>query len=176
MPLLAVGCGKGVAGLLLRPTIGGTEFASKLAGGLSLACLGKQGIVGTVQRRVRPPGAAPLPDEDSLLGLVSDSVIFCFSHFLGMQHGTICSSGCAHRAPRCCPMNICCCARKFILLEVCTLGIFQSSQPVALPEAASCLMRACVSAWRDILQCHSIPKHSCDSPALRCACKHGSVC
>jgi len=67
VPLLLVGAGKGVAGVLVRPGIGALELTSKLAYGLSLACLGKQGIVGTVQRRVRPPGAAAPDDEDAQL-------------------------------------------------------------------------------------------------------------
>ncbi len=67
MPLLLVGAGKGVAGVLVRPGIGALELTSKMAYGLSLACLGKQGIVGTVQQRVRPPGAAAHDDEDAQL-------------------------------------------------------------------------------------------------------------
>lgn len=70
VPLLAVGVGKGFAGALLRPGLGVCELSSKAAYGLSLACLGKQGIVGTVQRRVRPPGGAPPPDEMALLDMV----------------------------------------------------------------------------------------------------------
>ena len=42
VPLLLVGMGKGVLGLLLRPGIGGLEATSKTFYGLSLATLGKQ--------------------------------------------------------------------------------------------------------------------------------------
>lgn len=45
-PLLAIGAGKGVAGAFMRPTIGALEGASKASYALSLACLGKRGIVG----------------------------------------------------------------------------------------------------------------------------------
>ncbi len=67
VPLLLVGAGKGVVGMLVRPGIGALELPSKMAYGLSLACLGKQGIVGTVQQRVRRPGAAAHDDEDAQL-------------------------------------------------------------------------------------------------------------
>lgn len=71
VPLLLVGAGKGVAGVLVRPGIGALELASKTAYGLSLACLGKQGIVGTIQRRIRPPAALLPGDEDGFLEMVS---------------------------------------------------------------------------------------------------------
>ena len=66
VPLMLVGFGKGVVGVVLRPGIGLLEASSKTAHCLALACLGKEGIVGTVQRRVRPPGASGLLLEESL--------------------------------------------------------------------------------------------------------------
>lgn len=94
VPLLMVGAGKGLAGAFVRPSLGVCELASKTAYGLSLACLGKQGIVGTVQRRVRPPGAAPLPDEESLLDMVGlKSFLKGFAHHVADCCATLQISG-----------------------------------------------------------------------------------
>ena len=52
-----LGVGKGLVGLPVRPLIGTLEFTSKVVAALSMASLGRDGIVGKVQRRVRAPGA-----------------------------------------------------------------------------------------------------------------------
>ena len=67
IPLLVLGMGKGALGALARPGIGMLEGASKTAHAAALACLGKEGIVGTVQRRVRPPGVSSILLEEGLL-------------------------------------------------------------------------------------------------------------
>lgn len=66
VPLMLVGFGKGAVGVMIRPGIGMLEASSKTAHGLALACLGKEGIVGSVQRRVRQPGLSARLLEDSL--------------------------------------------------------------------------------------------------------------
>ncbi|KAK9815754.1 hypothetical protein WJX72_009012 [[Myrmecia] bisecta] len=53
----AVGMGKGLLGLPVRPAIGVFEGCSKTAHGLGLVCLGREAISGSVQRRMRAPGA-----------------------------------------------------------------------------------------------------------------------
>ena len=67
VPLAVVGVGKGAIGALARPAVGLLEGASKTAHAAALACLGKEGIVGTVQRRVRPPGVSSILLEEGLL-------------------------------------------------------------------------------------------------------------
>jgi hypothetical protein len=52
-----LGVGKAALGLPVRPLIGGLEFASKAVAAAALASLGREGIVGKMQRRVRAPGA-----------------------------------------------------------------------------------------------------------------------
>lgn len=63
---MLVGVGKGAVGVMLRPGIGMLEVSSKTAHGFALACLGKEGIVGSVQRRVRQPGVSAHLLEDSM--------------------------------------------------------------------------------------------------------------
>ena len=75
IPLLVVGIGKGAIGALGRPAVGLLEGSSKTAHAAALACLGKEGIVGTVQRRVRPPGVSSILLEEGLL-----EVCGCISH------------------------------------------------------------------------------------------------
>lgn len=55
---MIVGVGKGLVGLIIRPGIGAMEWSAKSAAGAGLVCLGREGISGTVQRRVRAPGAS----------------------------------------------------------------------------------------------------------------------
>lgn len=75
VPLMLVGLGKGAAGAMLRPGIGMLEASSKTAHGFALACLGKEGIVGSVQRRVRQPGLSAHLLEDSLLEVRNKLII-----------------------------------------------------------------------------------------------------
>jgi hypothetical protein len=53
----AFGVFKAMVGLPVRPIIGGLEFSSKLFAAVALSSLGRDGIVGKIQRRVRAPGA-----------------------------------------------------------------------------------------------------------------------
>ncbi len=48
---------KALLGLPVRPIIGGLEFSSKFFAAMALSSLGRDGIVGKIQRRVRAPGA-----------------------------------------------------------------------------------------------------------------------
>lgn len=52
-----IGVVKALIGLPTRPLIGCTEFTSKTIAALALTALGRNGIVGKIQRRVRAPGA-----------------------------------------------------------------------------------------------------------------------
>ena len=79
VPLLVVGVGKGAIGALGRPAVGLLECTSKTAHAAALACLGKEGIVGTVQRRVRPPGVSSILLEEGLLEVsVAACAPLCF--------------------------------------------------------------------------------------------------
>lgn len=53
----ALGFFKSMLGLPVRPLIGGLEFSSRLFAAFALSSLGRDGIVGKIQRRVRAPGA-----------------------------------------------------------------------------------------------------------------------
>ena len=52
-----LGVTKALIGLPTRPLIGCVEFTSKTIAALALTSLGRNGIVGKIQRRVRAPGA-----------------------------------------------------------------------------------------------------------------------
>lgn len=54
---LALGMAKGLVALPVRPMVGSIECASKLLYAGALATLGREGILGKMQRRVRAPGA-----------------------------------------------------------------------------------------------------------------------
>lgn len=54
---LSVGLVKGVLGLMTRPMVGVLEASSKGLHSLALATLGREGILGKMQRRVKAPGA-----------------------------------------------------------------------------------------------------------------------
>ena len=56
-PGLVVGVAKGVVGVPIRPLIGALELGSNTLAAIALAALGRDGIVGKMQRRMRPPGA-----------------------------------------------------------------------------------------------------------------------
>lgn len=51
-----LGIFKAVVGLILRPTVGIFEFMGKSAHGCGLLFLGREGISGAIQKRVRAPG------------------------------------------------------------------------------------------------------------------------
>lgn len=63
-PIAIVGAVKGVAGAPIRGTVGLLESVSKSAHGLGLIFLGREAISGSVQRRIRAPGA--FSHDDSL--------------------------------------------------------------------------------------------------------------
>ena len=52
-----LGLGKAVLGVPVRPLIGSLELGSKVLAAAAMASLGRDGIVGKIQRRVRAPGA-----------------------------------------------------------------------------------------------------------------------
>lgn len=54
---LTLGVLKGMLGLLGRPAVGTLEAGNKLFAACALACLGREGIIGKIQRRVKAPGA-----------------------------------------------------------------------------------------------------------------------
>lgn len=51
-----LGIFKAVVGILIRPTVGICEFMGKSAHGIGLLFLGREGISGAIQKRVRAPG------------------------------------------------------------------------------------------------------------------------
>jgi len=57
IPGFVFGLAKGTVGLPVRPLIGSLEFTSKALAAVAMSALGRDGIVGKVQRRVRAPGA-----------------------------------------------------------------------------------------------------------------------
>ncbi|KAK9867090.1 hypothetical protein WJX84_006946 [Apatococcus fuscideae] len=63
-PIAIVGAVKGVAGAPVRGTVGVLESVSKSAHGVGLIFLGREAISGSVQRRIRAPGA--FSHDDSL--------------------------------------------------------------------------------------------------------------
>ncbi len=63
-PIAIVGAVKGVAGAPVRGTVGVLELVSKSAHGVGLIFLGREAISGSVQRRIRAPGA--FSHDDSL--------------------------------------------------------------------------------------------------------------
>lgn len=63
-PIAIVGAVKGVTGAPIRGTVGLLESVSKSAHGLGLIFLGREAISGSVQRRIRAPGA--FSHDDSL--------------------------------------------------------------------------------------------------------------
>ena len=60
-----MGCGKAVLGMVLRPMVGLFELGGKSAHGAGLLFLGREGISGTIQKRIRAPGTA-LDDHDEV--------------------------------------------------------------------------------------------------------------
>jgi len=52
---------KGLVGIAVRPAVGIFELVNKGTHGMGLVCLGREAITGSMQRRVRAPGA--LADE-----------------------------------------------------------------------------------------------------------------
>jgi len=56
-PGFILGVLKGTIGLPIRPIIGSLEFTSFTLAAVAMSALGREGIVGKVQRRVRAPGA-----------------------------------------------------------------------------------------------------------------------
>lgn len=52
-----MGVCKAALGLLGRPSVGLLEALSKVLFALALGCLGREGIIGKIQRRVKAPGA-----------------------------------------------------------------------------------------------------------------------
>lgn len=60
-----MGCGKAVLGMVLRPLVGVFELGGKSAHGAGLLFLGREGISGTIQKRIRAPGTA-LDDHDEV--------------------------------------------------------------------------------------------------------------
>ena len=65
-----LGVNKAVIGLPFRPFIGCLELTSKVLAALALSSLGRDGIVGKIQRRVRAPGA--YADDSGMEGLMED--------------------------------------------------------------------------------------------------------
>lgn len=57
LPMLVLGLGHGVVGVVVRPTVGILEMIAKGSSGLGLICLGSRAISGSTVRRVRAPGA-----------------------------------------------------------------------------------------------------------------------
>lgn len=65
-----LGIFKAVVGILIRPTVGICEFGGKSAYGIGLLFLGREGISGTIQKRVRAPGTLTDDSEEvSTIGL-----------------------------------------------------------------------------------------------------------
>lgn len=69
-PGLALGLVKGIVGIPARPTIGFLEFGADVFAAVAMTALGRDGIVGKMQRRMRPPGAF---SEDGTEGIIEDS-------------------------------------------------------------------------------------------------------
>ena len=62
-----LGLFKAMLGLPVRPLIGGLEFSSKIFAAMALSSLGRDGIVGKIQRRVRAPGAYADDSGDAMM-------------------------------------------------------------------------------------------------------------
>ena len=63
----SIGVIKALIGLPVRPFIGSMEFTSKVFAALALSSLGRDGIVGKIQRRVRAPGAYADDGSDAMM-------------------------------------------------------------------------------------------------------------
>ena len=76
-----MGCGKAVLGMVLRPLVGIFELGGKSAHGAGLLFLGREGISGTIQKRIRAPGTA-LDDHDE----VGPALLQLFSRCPALLH------------------------------------------------------------------------------------------
>ena len=87
-----LGIFKAVVGILIRPTVGICEFGGKSAYGIGLLFLGREGISGTIQKRVRAPGTLTDDSEEvSRLQLKtpSQAMSLCTSVLLVNEHSGV---------------------------------------------------------------------------------------
>lgn len=79
-----LGIFKAVVGIIIRPTVGLCEFMGKSAHGVGLLFLGREGISGAIQKRVRAPGT-----------LADDSEEVCYTLLLARRSKQLQSFCCA---------------------------------------------------------------------------------
>ncbi len=88
-------------GLLMRPAVGVLEGTNKLLNAAALTALGREGIIGKIQRRVKAPGAFAEDEAVEVHSLARAGLPDCLRHGL----------------PGCLPMPLSPCVSCLLLLQ-----------------------------------------------------------